>query len=429
MHETTIGCGCGCGSGCACDTVPAEFVRVRYYYGQRLGVMELNDQFLYHAGKMAFHDVRLHGYGVLCGLRAERQKPPAGTQSTVLRVTTGAAIDPCGREIAVGIDQCIDVAAWFAKNKSRPAVAAWAAAAAPHVLRVAIRFRECPSDPSPAPRDPCGCDNGGCEFGRVREACELALFTDAETVCAGGATAPDDLVALLEGAGSVGVSGDPATALDRSLDALVAAGCPGCPDGSWLCLASFAVTLDATPITVDIADPDNTIPQRRTLLSTQALQALLLGLAADGASAGLLSAGPHAGAMSFTPDPANKTTAGTLAIAVQLAKSGTPAADVPLVDATFDKTKVAISRIDPTGTAGWTDITSSATVNYDHTAAPQITIAFAKDLDATDLFVLAFEPSPVQPTIDVNGGAVRAFVRRFRFVLDSGGGLALDPSV
>ena len=122
MLETSMS-GCGCGSGSACTTEPAEFVRVRYYFGQRLGVMDLNDQFLYHAGKLAFHNVRLHGFGVLCGLEVAKQKPPAGTASTVLRVSTGSAIDACGREIVVGVDQCVDVAAWFARNKKRPALA------------------------------------------------------------------------------------------------------------------------------------------------------------------------------------------------------------------------------------------------------------------------------------------------------------------
>ena len=27
-----------------------------------------------------------------------------------------------------------------------------------------LRYLECPSDPAPVPRDPCGCDNGGCAY-------------------------------------------------------------------------------------------------------------------------------------------------------------------------------------------------------------------------------------------------------------------------
>jgi hypothetical protein len=426
MLETSMS-GCGCGSPCTCATLPAEFVRVRYYFGQRLGVMELNDQFLYHAGKMAFHNVRLHGFGVLCGLRVEKQKPPAGTASTVLRVSTGSAIDTCGRETVVGIDQCVDVAAWFAGNKNRPALAEWTANTT-QTLRVAIRYRECPGDPAPAPRDPCGCDNGGCEFGRVREAFELALFTEDEAVCAlDGFPAADSLSALLERSGSIATAGDPNSTLKSGLDRLVAAGCPPPADHLWLCLASVDVTLDATPIPVDLSEPNNAIPERRTLLSSRALQELLLDLAGDAAGSGLLSPGPRAGALTFEPSTSDPTKAGTLFVQIVLAKRGTPPADVALVEPTFDSAAVLISRLD---SGGWADITPSATVTVDTSVSPpRIKIVFAQDLDVMQPFVLAFQPSPARPTVDADGSPLRPFTRRFRFVLDSSGALALDPAV
>jgi hypothetical protein len=422
MHETASGCGCGSSE---CGTLPAEFVRVRYFFGQRLGVMELNDEALYHAGKMAFHNARLHGFGVVCGLKAQKQKPPAGTSSTVLRVSTGAALDPCGREIVVGTDQCIDIAAWFARNRARPELAGWTAGTK-QSLRVAVRYRECTSDPAPAPRDPCGCDNGGCEFGRVRESFELALFTTSEKVCASVPfPSATELAAVLEGSGAIGVAGDPGNAMEKGLDLLVASACPTPSDDVWLCLASFDVTLDAVPVPVDITDPDNAIPERRTLLSTSALQALVLNLAADGAAAGLLSAGPRPGALRFTADPANQTAAGTLTVPIVLAKSGSPLTDVPLVLPTFDAAFVTVSRLDP---SGWTSVTPSAVTYDDTTSPPQITVVFTMDLAVAALFLLSFEPSPARPTVDADGSPLRAFTRRFRFVLASGA-LTLDPSI
>jgi len=403
---------------------------VRYYFGQRLGVMELGDEALYHAGKMAFHNARLHGFGVVCGLKAEKQKPPSGTQSTVLRVSTGAGIDPCGREVVVGIDQCIDVAAWFAKNRTRPELSGWTAGTK-QTLRVAVRYRECPSDPSPAPRDPCGCDNGGCEFGRVRESFELALFTPDEKICAGAPFPPRDaLLSVFAGAGPVGSAGDPGTALEKGLDTLLAAGCPTPSDDLWLCLASFEVTLDATPMPVDLSDPDNTIPERRTLLPTNALQALLLDLAADGASAGLLSGGPRIGALSFTADAAKPMLAGTLELPVLLAKKGDPPADVPLVETTFDPAAITVSRLDATG---WTDVTPQVSdIHYNSAVSPpppRIEIVFTQGLHEPTPFVLSFQPAPARPTVDEDGSPLRPFTRRFRFVLDANGKLALDPAV
>jgi hypothetical protein len=397
-HTTT---GCDCDSCALCGTLPAEFVRVRYFFGQRLGVMELNDQAIYHAGKMAFHNARLHGYGVVCGLKVQKQKGASGTtKSTVLRVSTGAALDLCGRELVVGIDQCIDVAAWFAKNRTRPELAGWTAGK-PQTLRVAIRYRECTSDPSPAPRDPCGCDNGGCEYGRVRESFELALFTEDEKICAPEPFTPGtDLLAVTER-------------------------CSTPSDEAWLCLAAFDVTLDATTLVpVDITEPDNAIPERRTLLSTSALQALLLSLTGGNGTPGVLPAGPRPGAVAFTAK-ANTNDAGTLVVPIVLAKTGNPAAEVALVNGTFDGGNVTVSRLDVS--TGWDPPTSSVASYED--SPPRIQVKVPSALTPHTVFLLAFTPDPSQPTVDANGSPLAPFTRRFQFVSTTNGELALDPSV
>src|SRR5262249_18297732 len=164
---------------------PPEFVRLRYFFGQRLGVVDLTDEQAYVVGKQRFHNLRAHGAGVLCGLRAERFLFPAGvppsTPTRVLLVRKGAALDGCGREIVVGWDQCIDVGAWFAKHlATSDDLQHWFDPGAEHALWLAVCYRDCPSDPQPAPRDPCGCDPGGCELGRVREGFELKLLTKSE---------------------------------------------------------------------------------------------------------------------------------------------------------------------------------------------------------------------------------------------------------
>jgi hypothetical protein len=416
---------CGCGGSCACDTLPAEFVRVRYYFGQRLGVMELNDQHLYHASKLAFHNARLHGFGVLCGLRVDKQKPPAGAASTVVRVSAGAALDPCGREIAVGIDQCIDVAAWFAKNKTRPELAGFTAGTT-QTLRVAIRYRECPTDPSPAPRDPCGCDNGGCEFGRVREGFELALFTNGEQVCAG--TPFPDTAALLAAIAAAGsASGNPAAAFHSRIDTLVAAGCPACADAGWLCLASFDVTLDAAPVPIDVTNPDNGIAERITLLPTNALQTLMFDQFGDDGATGALAGGPRVGAMHFTADTANPTTAGELRIDVNLAMGGTPPAPIPLVDKTFKPGYVSVDALDPVN--GWKVVTPPvANIHYDGGATPpHFTVVFSQGLASGSPFRLTIQPPLATPIADRSGHPLYRIARNFRFDLEAGA-LVLAPS-
>ena len=364
--------------GCAeasCGCVPAEFVRLRYYFGQRLGVVDLSDAQAYAVGKQRFHNLRAHGAGVLCGLKAERFVFPKGAPPdapvTVLRVRRGAALDACGREVVVGADQCIDVAAWFARHRDRPDLKEWKATdTPPHPLWVALRYRECPSDPAPAPRDSCGCDAGGCEFGRVREGFELALLTEEQrqTACRASAFPPPDAVrAALTGLSTEGVD-TAGERLGRSLGLLI--GEP-CPDGSaegWLCLARFQVTLEdvnSTPRVKNIAELDNTIEERASLLSTSALQSLVVGLAGAAADEGLLGSGPRITGVNFV---GNGPDAGTLELPLELVHEGTPPVATPLADGTFQAHYVRVLRLTPA--FAWEDVVPAPSVTYDSTPQP-----------------------------------------------------------
>jgi hypothetical protein len=409
MHDTAKGCGCGTAD---CFTMPPEFVRVRYYFGQRMGVMELSDQAGYHSGKHAFHNARCHGVGVLCGLKAERFAATAGAKTTILRVTSGAALDACGREVIVGTDQCIDVAAWFSKNKAKPELAGWTAGTT-QTLIVAVRYRECPSDPSPAPRDPCGCDTSGCEYGRVREGFELALFTDSEKICA-DVSFPETaaLLSAIDGRADAG-------AIGQAIDALVAADCPAPSDETWLCLASFTVTLDAAPVPIDISDPDNAIPARRSLLSTSALQSILLDLSSAGAGSGLVGTGPQLGVLAFT---ASAPDGGTLTLPVTLAQGGSPLAPVPIETTTFDPATVKLKRL-VVGT-GWKDVTPPvASITYNPGPPQRFEISIASGLMTGSPpipYLLTFDPSFDAPIADTLGRSLRPrrLSRLFAFVPD-----------
>jgi hypothetical protein len=162
-----------------CGTLPAGFVRLRYFFGKRMGVADFLDEQRYHAGKQRFHNQRLHGAGVLCGLAVSMQPGTA----TILRVAKGAAIDACGREILVAYDQCIDLDAWFQRELSerQRTDSTWPEAALDAdgnlPLAVVLRYRDSLASPEPAPRDTCSCDAAGCDFGRVREEFELELWS------------------------------------------------------------------------------------------------------------------------------------------------------------------------------------------------------------------------------------------------------------
>lgn len=474
MHGATKDCTCAgncggaCGGGCGCDCcgVPWEFARLRYYFGQRLGVVDMSEEQGYHVGKHRLHNLRAHGVGVLCGLRAERfvfpQGAPAGTPTTVLRITRGAALDGCGREVIVPGDHCIDVASWYLKHRNRPELAGWletdgaegagnegagtegagtegagtggagteeageagaTGAAGERRLWVVLRFRECPSDPGPAPRDPCGCDADGCEYGRVRESFELALVTAGDRRCARDTfptrSALGELLAGLGGAApDQGIDRGFAAAVHRA----VAAGCPAGQEDAWLCLASFTVTLTAAPDgtlrLTDIGEPDNAIPERESLLTTAALQALLAQLAVGAQESGVLGSGPRLTGVAWESSALD---AGVLTIPVALAPE-TPAGVTPLADATFDPASVTVQELD--ATFAWAPVTPGvADITYQSGADPRFRIAWT-GAGGTAIhagrFRLTIAPPFDAPVVDQRMQPLRParFARHFRLEPD-----------
>ena len=288
-----------CGEAARCG-LPAGFFRLRYFYGKQMRLADYVDEQAYHGGKMRFHNQRLHGAGILCGLRVSLLEP----DSLVLRVSRGAAIDDCGHEIVVGYDQCVHVGDWYRAQKDRPRDDDEENPCHPDEenrvsLCVVIRYSECAQAPEPAPRNPCGppsCECGGCggscscgetacpdpctdgaEFGRVTEAFELKLMFRAEADrltehrLFPAAEAIDSAVA--EATGAIG--------LLQALADPVRAGCPGSEE-EWLRLACFDVIVDEEDDGKinEIVDIDHECGSQ-VLLSTEVIQYLLAGLFAE----------------------------------------------------------------------------------------------------------------------------------------------------
>ena len=321
----------------------------------RLGQVELSDEQSYLVGKDRFHNMHCHGSGVLCGLKVERfvwpQGAPAGTPATVLRVSRGAALDGCGREVLVPCDQCIDVAAWFAVNsgKLNPAPAA-----GPLRIWVALRYRECPSDPAMVPRDSCGCGTGGCDYTRVRESFELCLFAGKSPTCTGTIFPTADALATALAA----ANGTTPGALQTQLDRLTAEPCPTGGVDEWICLAAFDATVTdpgSGQTVTDITPPDNAITGRRPLLSTAALQALVLGIANATGAEGVLGTGPSISGIKFAGTSA---TAGTLTIEIDLITDPPATAPTKLANGTFAASMVQVWQFDSTGK--WDPVTAAA---------------------------------------------------------------------
>lgn len=381
-----------------CAAIPPEFVRLRYFFGQRLGVVDLHEEQAYHAGKMRFHNRRLHGAGVLCGLRVERfvfpQGAPPNTPTTVLRVIKGAAIDACGREIVVGADHCIDVNAWYQINRIREEVSEWAVPGE-HPLCVALRFRECPSDPMPAPRDPCGCEPSGCEFGRVRESFELALLTESEQPLCAFTLAPSlaDIQRILAGSPQ-GLALTTAETVHRAIHRAVAAGCADFPLDSWLCLACFQVVIGTDGNVTDIVQLANDGPDRLSLLPTAVLQEMFVESLAGEAASNAVGPGPRISNLVFTGSGLD---AGTLRIELALVNEGSPPTPIPLAEGTFQGSFVEVQRYDEAA-FNWQPVTTTAVYNP---APPHILLTWAAgDLAVDGLYRVAVESPHSTPVID-----------------------------
>lgn len=387
-----------------CGCVPAEFARLRYFYGQRLGVVDLNDAQAYQVGKHRFHNARLHGAGVVCGLRVDRYQAVQGAvalrDGTVLTVTRGAAIDACGREILVPVNQCIDINAWYAVNKDRDAVARWAENHETEPLWVCLKYRDCPSDPQLAPRDPCGCDSGGCEYARVRESFELSILTPDEVAqCASDALPIHDrLGGAFNSLGVLATDEDgPAGAIARQLKTLLAGDCP-LPEGDeCICLASFFVTMSGgqDPVVTGISDPDNATPQRPLLLSTGTMQALLLGLLAGSGDVHLPFAGPTLRGVSLGDPPGEE-----LRVAAELVASADT--DDPLVWPDPEVLNDYFKLTQFTANEGWTpkDLKTVAVKKDNGSTWISITVPPEPGFKSEDRYRLTYAPPYDRPIVD-----------------------------
>ena len=271
----------GCG-------LPAGFFRVRYFHGKPMRLADYIDEQTYHRSKMRFHNDRLHGAGILCGLGVSRLDE-IGTE---LRVSRGAALDDCGREIVVGYDQCIDVGDWFRAQNDKPQNDDHDPCQPDEERKVrvcvAIRYSECVGSPETKPASPCaplsgcGCGSdcscepadpcgGTTEFGRAVEEFELRLMFNDE---AKRLTHSDLFPTRKDIADAVAETSD-GIALLKALAHPVRKGCPGSDQG-WLLLACFDLVFDPEDddkilgienIDIDCAS--------QILLSTEVIQHLL----------------------------------------------------------------------------------------------------------------------------------------------------------
>ena len=149
--------------------------RVNYTLGLVLGVDEFDQEQYYFLERGRQHNRALHGYGTICGLALS-------TDDAQVIVKAGLALNPQGKVISVGRDQCADLNAWLSvdANRQRLSEQITAGGGLPldqAVLYVTLCYRECQSDKVPVPGAPCRSEEANMDFSRLTETFELKLET------------------------------------------------------------------------------------------------------------------------------------------------------------------------------------------------------------------------------------------------------------
>jgi hypothetical protein len=156
----------------ACEFGP--FQRNAYWTGKLLLAGDFIAEQRYFMEKLRYHNLHLHGSGVVCGLKVV-QHDKEECRNRFVCVEPGTAIDCCGHEIVLRFKECIDLdtipALKALKDKNNEET---------HTLAVCIRYRECETEHVPVLYDECGCDDDKCAPNRVLEAFALDVMVDPE---------------------------------------------------------------------------------------------------------------------------------------------------------------------------------------------------------------------------------------------------------
>jgi DNA-binding beta-propeller fold protein YncE len=156
------------------DCAPfGPFERNNYFTGKFMTELDFKIETLFHSEKMRHHNQRLHGSGVVCGLKVVQDDNPACRDRFVV-IQPGTAIDCCGHEIVlkdaekVQLDQLPAIQDLIVKKDT-----------ALHRLQICWRFKECPTEQVPVLYDECGCDDTQCAPNRILESFEVGAVLDA----------------------------------------------------------------------------------------------------------------------------------------------------------------------------------------------------------------------------------------------------------
>jgi DNA-binding beta-propeller fold protein YncE len=148
------------------------FVRNHYFDGKFMVARDFIAETHYHAEKFRHHEQRLHGWGVVCGLKVKAHPTPA-CRTRFVCIEPGAAVDCCGHDIILNEEECVDLFQFKEiqdlKNNNDTGT---------HTLQICLSFRECPTELVPVLYDDCGCDETRCAPNRILESFAVGIILD-----------------------------------------------------------------------------------------------------------------------------------------------------------------------------------------------------------------------------------------------------------
>ena len=169
------------GTACNCASCsPEAYSRNNYFNGKLLLERDFTDEQRYQIDKLRHHHQRLHGWGVVCGLKLRAHEPPCEDRYVILE--PGSAVDCCGQDILVVREDVVDLHGFdamqevlrLAEDPETPADRTWD-------LQLCIRYAECPDEDVPVLYDECGCDDSRCAPNRILESYALELRVNPAT--------------------------------------------------------------------------------------------------------------------------------------------------------------------------------------------------------------------------------------------------------
>lgn len=155
------------------DCEPQALLKNNWFWGKCVLPRDLTDEQRFFSEHIRLHHQRLHGAGIVCGLRLVQHPNPACRDRLVL-LEPGSAIDCCGHHVLALETDVIDLDAFEAIRKLKAEQNDVA-----HRLTFCIRYRECPTEDVPVLYDECACDETRCAPNRIWETYSIELEVDA----------------------------------------------------------------------------------------------------------------------------------------------------------------------------------------------------------------------------------------------------------